>query len=67
MFEVFPFVCRSCCRCRSSIGIVSLLAAVEGCALWSNDHWNLDRYRDERAVDIEERLERREPIVKNPF
>ena len=34
---------------------------------WDSDRWNIDRYRDERAVDIEQRLERTEPIVKNPF
>jgi hypothetical protein len=47
--------------------ILSLLILTGGCALWHKDHWNLDRYRDERAVDIEQRLERSEPIVKNPF
>jgi hypothetical protein len=38
-----------------------------GCALWDKDRWNLNHYRDERAVDIDRRLERHEPIVKNPF
>ena len=41
-----------------------LLASSLGCASGS---WNLDRYRDERATDIEDRLTRDEPIVKNPF
>jgi hypothetical protein len=47
--------------------ILSLPLFAGGCAVWDNDRWNLDRYRDERAVDIEQRLERNEPIVKNPF
>ena len=38
-----------------------------GCAIWDRDRWNLDRYRDERAVDIDHRLDQAEPIVKNPF
>jgi hypothetical protein len=46
---------------------VSLPLFAGGCALWNEDRWNLDHYRDERAVDIEKRLERDEPIVKNPF
>jgi hypothetical protein len=44
-----------------------MLAAACGCSLWDTDRWSLDRYRDDRALDIEERLERSEPIVKNPF
>lgn len=47
--------------------ILSLPLLGGGCALWDKDRWNLDRFRDERAVDIEQRLERDEPIVKNPF
>jgi hypothetical protein len=47
--------------------ILSLPFLAGGCALWDPERWNLDRYRDERAVDIEQRLERDEPIVKNPF
>lgn len=44
-----------------------LLASAAGCALWDRDRWNLDRYRDERAVDIDHRLEHAEPVVQNPF
>ena len=47
--------------------ILSLPIFVGGCALWDQERWNFDRYRDARAVDIEQRLERPEPIVKNPF
>jgi hypothetical protein len=56
------------CRCFvSGAAILSLLALAGGCTLWDNDRWDLDRYRDDRAVDIEQRLERKEPIVKSPF
>jgi hypothetical protein len=43
------------------------LASVGGCALWNKDVWNPNNYRDERAVDIDHRLEKPAPIVKNPF
>jgi hypothetical protein len=43
------------------------LASAAGCALFRKENWNIDRYRDERAVDVDRRLERPEPIVKNPF
>jgi hypothetical protein len=43
------------------------LLSTAGCALFHKDMWNPDRYRDERAVDIDRRLERNTPIVKNPF
>jgi hypothetical protein len=29
--------------------------------------WDLNTYRDERAVDIDTRLEKTGPNVKNPF
>jgi hypothetical protein len=32
-----------------------------------SDWWNPERYRDERAADIDHRLDKAEPIVKNPF
>jgi hypothetical protein len=45
------------------------LASAGGCALWNWNKatWNLDTYRDERAVDIDHRLEKAAPTVKNPF
>jgi hypothetical protein len=48
-------------------GVVGVLVFASGCQLFDKDRWNFDRLRDERAVDIESRLERNEPIVKNPF
>jgi hypothetical protein len=38
-----------------------------GCALFKAENWNPNKYRDQRAVDIEKRLDSDEPIVKNPF
>jgi hypothetical protein len=43
------------------------LVAAGGCALWNKEVWNPDHYRDERAVDIDHRLDKPAPIVKNPF
>jgi hypothetical protein len=47
--------------------VVSMATLAGGCAMWNRDHWNIDSYRDAKAVDIEKRLERTEPVVKNPF
>jgi hypothetical protein len=38
-----------------------------GCALSKPEMWDLNRLRDERAVDIDHRLDQNEPIVRNPF
>ena len=45
--------------------LLPILAA--GCSLWHKDRWDLNSYRDQRAVDIDQRLERNQQIVKNPF
>lgn len=55
-------MCRAKLLHRLSLALLSV--ATLGCA---NETWNLDHYRDERAMDIEDRLTREEPIVKNPF
>ncbi len=55
------------CRVAWTAAIVAILGSADGCAIFDHQHWNLDRYRDERTVDIEHRLERTEPIVPNPF
>jgi hypothetical protein len=44
-----------------------LLLVVPGCQMWNAGRINLDRFRDERAVDVERRVDRVEPIVKSPF
>jgi hypothetical protein len=38
-----------------------------GCAFFKKETWNLNNYRDERAVDIDHRLEKADTGVKNPF
>lgn len=43
------------------------LLAASGCAMFHKDFWSMDRYRDERAVDVDHRLEHSQPNVKNPF
>jgi hypothetical protein len=55
---------RFCC---AAVAIVILLGLPAGCALWNPEVWNLDRYRDERSLDIEKHLSREKPIVANPF
>jgi hypothetical protein len=47
--------------------VVAPLVSLGGCAMFHKDFWSMDRYRDERAVDIDSRLNKNEPIVKNPF
>jgi hypothetical protein len=49
--------------------VVAPAVLLGGCGMmkFQKDFWNLDRYRDERAVDIDHRLDNHEPIVKNPF
>ena len=55
------------CRFLALAAIVASLAFTGGCALFRKETWNLDRYRDERAVDIDHRLDKAPPIGKNPF
>jgi hypothetical protein len=35
--------------------------------MWHPERWNLDRFRDERAMDIEDNLSRKQPIMADPF
>ena len=55
------------CRIALLAVIVAPLVSLGGCAMFHKDFWNMDRYRDERAVDIDSRLNKNVPIVKNPF
>lgn len=45
--------------------LASVTAA--GCAAWNLDRFSLNTLRDDRAVDIDQRLEGTKPIVANPF
>jgi hypothetical protein len=47
--------------------IIAPLVSLGGCAMFHEDFWSMERYRDERAVDIDTRLNKPAPIVKNPF
>jgi hypothetical protein len=44
-----------------------LLSCAGSCAFFDPEKWNPSKYRDERAVDIDKRLDSSEPIVQNPF
>lgn len=56
-------------RLFSLAAILLPLATGGGCMLWNwnKADWNLERYRDSRATDIDHRLEKATPIVQNPF
>jgi hypothetical protein len=53
--------------CGCQWAVVAATALVPGCAGWNADRWDLSRLRDERAVEIEQRLTREQPVVKSPF
>jgi hypothetical protein len=55
------------CRLAALAAILAPLLSLSGCAMFHKDFWSVERYRDERAVDIDSRLNKKEPIVKNPF
>jgi hypothetical protein len=44
-----------------------VVASLTGCAMFDAEKWDLNRLRDERAVDVDQRLSERAPIVENPF
>ena len=43
------------------------LVSAGGCSLWNKELLNPNHYRDARAVDIDNRLQKEVPIVNNPF
>jgi hypothetical protein len=55
------------CRSLPLAALLLPLVSLGGCAMFHKDFWSMDRYRDERAVDIDNRLNNKEPIVKSPF
>jgi hypothetical protein len=62
MHRKFHFSSRGLC-----LAAVLLLSQLAGCAAWNRDFWNLNALRDERAVEIDHRLDNAESPVKNPF
>ncbi len=58
-----------CCRVRLCLPMIVgvVLGSLGGCAAWDSERWDIDRLRDDRALDIEQRLTQDEPIVENPF
>ena len=54
-------------RALAMAALLLPLLAASGCAMFHKDFWSMDRYRDERAVDVDHRLEHSQPNVKNPF
>jgi hypothetical protein len=55
------------CRVLALAAVIMTLVLAGGCAMFHKEFWSMDRYRDERAVDIDHRLNDKQPIVKNPF
>jgi hypothetical protein len=55
------------CRLVALAAVVAPVVSLGGCAMFHKDFWAMDRYRDERATDIDNRLSKNVPIVKNPF
>ena len=57
------------CRVLTLAAIVAPIISLGGCRMmnFQKDFWNVERYRDERAVDVDTRLQKNVPIVKNPF
>jgi hypothetical protein len=59
----FYFSRRLCC-----VAAALVLLVASGCAmLFERNKWDLNRLRDDRAVDIDKRLETTQPDVPNPF
>jgi hypothetical protein len=50
------------------VAAVLVLLVSSGCAtLFDREKWDLNRLRDDRAVDIDKRLTTTQPDVPNPF
>ncbi|MCC7474804.1 MAG: hypothetical protein IT425_05375 [Pirellulales bacterium] len=47
--------------------LVLPLVCATGCKLFEKETWNPNNYRDERAVDIDRRLEKPSDNIPNPF
>jgi hypothetical protein len=58
----FHSICRTAC-----LAAVLTALATTGCATWSLDRFNVNQLRDDRAVDIDHRLEGARPLEVSPF
>jgi hypothetical protein len=56
-----------------AVCLATAIAPASGCSLWYRtkeslkENLNPDKYRDERAADIDRRLSAPDPIVNSPF
>jgi len=64
---VFRHQLHSICRLSLVAAILVALTSASGCARWKLEDFNPNRLRDDRAVDIDHRLEGMKPLVVNPF
>ncbi len=64
---MFRHTIHSNCRKPFLAAILGTVAFTGGCARWSLEDFSLNKLRDDRAVDIDNRLEGTKPIVVNPF
>jgi hypothetical protein len=53
--------------CKACLAAILAVVTTAGCASWNLDRFSLNKLRDDRAVDIDKRLEGTKPIVVNPF
>jgi hypothetical protein len=65
--SVFPFFNHSNRRVGYAAAILLGLAIAGGCNVFDAERWDLNRYRDQRAVDVDQRLGQDRPMVENPF
>jgi hypothetical protein len=49
------------------MAVILVSVTISGCASWNLDRFSINKLRDDRAVDIDKRLEGTKPIVVNPF
>ena len=53
--------------------LLAAIATASGCSVWHRtkeslkENLNPDKYRDERATDIDRRLSAPDPIINSPF
>lgn len=58
---------HSICRITCLAGVIVLLASVCGCTTWDLQRFHPNNFRDERAVDIDRRLEGSKTLMPSPF